>query len=117
MSSPTFGRSTLMTSAPKSASICADQGPASWRLRSSTWMWESGDFIDVCVLEGGYGSARTQETAEVGLALFGEGARAFLLLRRPEVGCNHHAAVGIALAQQVFKFAHERCLEHAYHGG
>src|SRR5882672_2818022 len=41
-SSPAPGRSTLMTSAPRSARFCPAQGPASTRERSRTRMCESG---------------------------------------------------------------------------
>src|SRR5258706_582930 len=41
-SSPEPGRSTLMTSAPRSARFCPAQGPASTRERSRTRMCESG---------------------------------------------------------------------------
>src|SRR3954454_2451809 len=41
-SSPVPGRSILITSAPRSPSICADKGPASTRVRSTTLMPESG---------------------------------------------------------------------------
>src|SRR4051812_49540081 len=36
------GRSTLMTSAPRSARICPAQGAARMRLRSSTLTWDRG---------------------------------------------------------------------------
>ena len=42
-SSPTPGRSTLITSAPKSASICVSMFPAARRARSSTRRPESGE--------------------------------------------------------------------------
>src|SRR5215831_19094008 len=42
VSSPDPGRSTLITSAPRSARFCAAQGPASTRVRSSTRMCERG---------------------------------------------------------------------------
>src|SRR5260221_2752249 len=41
-SSPEPGRSTLITSAPRSARFCPAQGPASTRERSRTGMCESG---------------------------------------------------------------------------
>src|SRR5215468_1069462 len=41
-SSPPPGRSILITSAPRSASICADKGPASTRVRSRILMPVSG---------------------------------------------------------------------------
>src|SRR6185312_3946478 len=41
-SSPVPGRSILITSAPRSPSICADKGPASTRVRSRILMPESG---------------------------------------------------------------------------
>src|SRR6185295_1895784 len=41
-SSPTFGRSTLMTSAPRSARFCPAQGPARTRDRSRTRMCDNG---------------------------------------------------------------------------
>src|SRR5688572_33154561 len=39
------GRSTLITSAPKSASICVAHGPDSTRLRSSTRILESSPLM------------------------------------------------------------------------
>ena len=44
-SSPAPGRSTLITSAPKSASICVTQGPEMIRLRSSTRMLASSPVL------------------------------------------------------------------------
>src|SRR5690242_8127064 len=116
MSSPTFGRSTLMTSAPKSASICADHGPASWRLRSSTRMCERGELIDLSRTGGG-GSARLQEAAEVGLALLGKCAGALLLFRGPEVGRDHLAPMRVVVAEDVFELRHKGGLDDAQHGG
>src|SRR5690606_25519841 len=46
VSSPLSARSTLITSAPKSAISCVHQGPASTRERSSTRMLSSGLCID-----------------------------------------------------------------------
>src|SRR3954465_7783364 len=43
-SSPAPGRSTLMTSAPRSASVCPAQGPAKMRASSSTRTPASGPF-------------------------------------------------------------------------
>src|SRR5450631_1584575 len=47
VSSPVAGRSILMTSAPKSASTCPAQGPASTRDRSSTVTCDKALFIGV----------------------------------------------------------------------
>src|SRR4030095_1999019 len=48
-SSPTFGRSILMTSAPRSARFCPVHGAASTRERSMTFMWDSGPAISYLV--------------------------------------------------------------------
>src|SRR6185436_13233655 len=45
VSSPAPGRSTLITSAPRSPRFCAAQGPARTRDRSSTRICESGPAI------------------------------------------------------------------------
>lgn len=53
VSSPTPGRSIFMTSAPKSASICPHQGPATTRLMSSTRRCDRAppDWLDEAVVE------------------------------------------------------------------
>src|SRR6267378_793125 len=53
-SSPEPGRSTLITSAPRSARFCPAQGPASTRERSRTRMCESGPVMSFRPLETRY---------------------------------------------------------------
>src|SRR5258706_8896489 len=53
-SSPEPGRSTLITSAPRSARFCPAQGPASTRERSRTRMCESGPAMSFRPLETRY---------------------------------------------------------------
>src|SRR5258707_2710271 len=53
-SSPEPGRSTLITSAPRSARFCPAQGPASTRERSRTRMCESGPAMSFRSLETRY---------------------------------------------------------------
>ena len=51
VSSPSTGRSTLITSAPRSASICVHHGPASTRVRSRTRTWERDPDIGPAFVE------------------------------------------------------------------
>src|SRR6185437_12753263 len=64
-SSPVPGRSILITSAPRSPSICAERGPASTRVRSRILMPESGraDMVSSGVFSGFGGGTENRQTA------------------------------------------------------
>ena len=65
VSSPTPGRSSLTTSAPRSASSIVQYGPASTRERSSTRMDESGTRRSSHAATPAAGAARSIRSAEV----------------------------------------------------